>query len=248
MKHWSNGPGIGFSKRQRWITGVMAGLGALFVGFSVIFHAHIHSRISTIAINEKQPVNVLVAIRGNAKAPAFIGFMAIVKSNSQILTVIPLSGDVPAISASGTHEPLYEAITGESPKVMTKTISVATGVPIHHYFYLSTKDLLLVMNALYYHTDHHWPKIVTPTAMLASLGYPDGSANPVGQVKLLGQIVDALPQVNPITAGSLLGLSKSSSTNLTAYQIFALANYVRGDILKLGTTSQLPHSSRRSHG
>jgi hypothetical protein len=131
---------------------------------------------------------------------------------------------------------------------MTQTISTATGVPIHHYFYLTTKDLLMVMNALYYHTDHQWPKDLTPTSMLASLGYPDGVASPPAQVQLLGQMVDTLPEVNPIAAGSLLGMTKNSSTNLTAYQIFTLGNYIRGDALALGTVSQLQHASRRSHG
>ncbi len=212
-----------------------------------MLHSRIHSRISTIAINEKQPVNVLVGIRGTPDAPAFLGFVAVVRPNSQILTVIPVSGRTVVPAANGAPKPLYEAITGESPSLATKSVSTAMGVPITHYFYFTTKDLLMVMNALYYHTDHLWPQAATPASMLATLGYPDGAASPAGQVQLLGKIVDMLPEVTPIAAGGLLGMTKSSTTNLTAYQVFALANYIRGDALKLGSVSQL-RRPRRSHG
>ncbi|POB11466.1 hypothetical protein CO251_04800 [Sulfobacillus sp. hq2] len=240
-------PGIGFTTRQRWVSGLIAGLGAIFVGISVMLHARIHSRISTIAINEKQPVNVLVGIRGTSQAPAFIGFLAVVRPNSQVLTVIPVNGTTLVSTVNGTEQPLYEVIAGETPVAATKSVSQAMGVPITHYFYFTTKDLLMVMNALYYHTNHLWPQTETPTAMLATLGYPDGAANPAGQVQLLGKIVQMLPEVTPIAAGELLGMTKNSTTNLTAYQVFALANYIRGDALKLGSLRQL-RPIRRSHG
>ncbi|PSR29459.1 MAG: hypothetical protein C7B47_01720 [Sulfobacillus thermosulfidooxidans] len=241
-------PAIGFTPRQRWITGILAVLGAMFVALSVALHARIHSRISTIAINEKQPVKVLVGVRGTTTAPAFIGFLAVVKPNSQILTVVPLSGDTPILGPNGKMMPLYTAISGESPQVVTKMVSEATGIPIHHYFYFTTNDLLMVMNALYYHSDHHWPKLLTPSSMLATFGYPDGVSSPQGQVKLLSKMVDTLPEVNPLVAGELLAMTKNSSTNLTAYQVFSLANYIRGDALQLGSVKQLKHSVRRSHG
>lgn len=241
-------PAIGFTPRQRWFTSVLAILGALFVVVSVAMHARIHSRVSTIAINEKQPVKVLVGIRGTNTHPAFIGFLAVVKPNSQYLTVIPISGTTDVSGPNGKIAPLYTQMSQASPKAATRMVSQSIHVPINHYFYFSTNDLLLVMNALYYHSNGHWPKTLTPSAMLGTFGYPDGAANPADQVTLLSDIVNKLPEVNPIAAGELLGMAKTSRTNLSAYQVFSLANYIRGDALQLGTVKQLQHPARRTHG
>ncbi len=239
---------IGFTPRQRWFTSVLAILGAIFVVFSVALHARIHSRVSTIAINQKQPVKVLVGIRGTNANPAFIGFLAVVKPNSQFLTVVPISASAEIKGPNGKSVPLYTQVSQDSPATATKMISQSIHVPIHHYFYLTTKDLLLVMNALYYHANGHWPKTLTPSAMLGTFGYPDGAANPKAQVVLLSEIVNKLPEVNTLAAGELLGMAKTSKTNLTAYQVFSLANYIRGDALQLGTIKQLQHPARRTHG
>ena len=239
---------IGFTRRQRWITGILAILGAFFVALSVSLHTRIHSRISTIAINEKQPVKVLVGIRGTTATPAFIGFLAVVKPNSQVLTVVPVSGSMLVMGPNGSMVPLYTTMGNDSPAVLTKMVSQATKVPIHHYFYFTTHDLVMVMNALYYHSDHHWPKLLTPSSMLATFGYPDGDASPRGQVNLLSQMITTLPQVNPLVAGELLAMAKNSSTNLTAYQVFSLANYIRGDAIKLGSLKLVRQAARRSHG
>ncbi|HBQ95127.1 MAG: hypothetical protein M1294_07175 [Firmicutes bacterium] len=242
-------PHIGFTSRQRWITGVLAILGAFFVAFSVAMHARIHSRVSTIAINQKQPVKVLVGIRGTSTNPAFIGFLAVVKPNSQILTVVPISGTTEVRGPNGKIAPLYTETSQASPIALTQMVSQSIHVPIHHYFYFTTNDLLQVMNALYYHTNNHWPKGLTPSAMLGTFGYPDGAASPKGQVELLSEIVNKLPDVNPLVGGELLGMAKTSRTNLTAYQVFSLANYIRGDALRLGTIQQLQyHPARRTHG
>ncbi len=233
----------GFSTRQLWIMGVLAGVGALLIGLSLLFHTRIPTRVSPITLHEHQPSKVLVAIKGTAASPAFLGFLAVVEPRSQVLTVVPINGE-----SRIDGVPLYLVVSGEDAKQAAVSIASVTGVPVHSYFFLTPADLGMVLNALYYHTNH-WPSVKTPDAMLTTLGYPDGHSHGWATVKLLSQIVQGLPSVSPIAASRLLGVTKTSTTNLTSYQLFLLANYIRGDTLQLGYVRQFrAPATRRNHG
>ncbi|PSR31995.1 MAG: hypothetical protein C7B46_16270 [Sulfobacillus benefaciens] len=233
----------GFSIRYLWIMGIMAVVGALAITLSLLFHSRIPTRVSPIELREHQPSKVLVGVRGTSTDPAFFGFLAIVNPKSQVLTVVPISGK---LLVHGV--PLYLATAGKSAKEDASLISSATGVPFHSYFFLTASDLTMVLNALYYHTGH-WPATDTPTTMLNNLGYPYGPSHGWDTVNLLSRIVQALPSVSPIAASHLLGMTKTSVTNLTSYQLFLLANYIRGDNLQLGHMADFrSHSVRRDHG
>ncbi len=231
----------GFTRVHIWMMATLAFFGALVIGLSVVFHTRIPTRVSPIALNEHQPSKVLVAVQGSAGSPAFIGLLAVVDPHSDVLSVVPING---SIRIHGV--PLYVALTGTKPKTAVTMISEATGIPIHHYFFLTATDLNMVLNALYYHT-RHWPLAETPSVMASTLGYPYGKNHGWATIHLLSKIIARLPGVSPIAASHLLGVTQTSVTNLTSYQLFLLANYIRGDSLQLGYAQQYRTSSSRSH-
>jgi hypothetical protein len=223
--------------------GIMAMTGALVITLSLLFHSRIPTRVSPIELREHQPSKILVGVRGTMTEPAFFGFLAIVNPKSQVLSVVPVSGK---LLVNGV--PLYVATAGKTAKEDAALVSRATGVPFHSYFFLTASDLTLVLNALYYHTGH-WPTRDTPSTMLNNLGYPYGPSHGWNTVNLLSRIVQTLPSVSPIAASHLLGVTKTSVTNLTSYQLFLLANYIRGDNLQLGHMADFrSYPARRHHG
>lgn len=233
----------GFSIRYLWIMGIMAMTGALVITLSLLLHSRIPTRVSPIELREHQPSKILVGVRGTMTEPAFFGFLAIVNPKSQVLSVVPVSGK---LLVNGV--PLYVATAGKTAKEDAALVSRATGVPFHSYFFLTASDLTLVLNALYYHTGH-WPTRDTPSTMLNNLGYPYGPSHGWNTVNLLSRIVQTLPSVSPIAASHLLGVTKTSVTNLTSYQLFLLANYIRGDNLQLGHMADFrSYPARRHHG
>ncbi|MCY0881340.1 MAG: hypothetical protein OWS74_05030, partial [Firmicutes bacterium] len=95
-----------FLYRHKRFFGLTAVAGAALLGLSVIFHTHIATKVSPIALNEHQPMKVLVAIRGTAASPAFIGFLAVLQPHSEVLTVVPLSSSATVSNGHGGQEPL----------------------------------------------------------------------------------------------------------------------------------------------
>lgn len=219
-------------------------VGAVLIWISLLTHPQLRSHVDVL--NTRQPMNVLVAVQGSPLDPGFLGLVAVVKPNTRVLTVIPISGET-LVSVGPAKEPLYQAVSNVSPKKATQLISRASGVPINHYFFLTGQDLLLVINALYYHSPN-WPKSLTPLTMLKTLGYPSGHVVGSQELKLISQVVQRVPLINPIAASSLLAITKTSVTNLTFNQLFLLANYVRGDPLRQGSAKLYQHHHRRTHG
>ncbi len=218
-------------------------LGAFFVGYSLETRAPVASHVEVI--NTRKPMNVLVAVQGTPLYPGFLGFVAVVKPNSQILTVVPIPSEAP-VRYNHTRMQLYQAVSDATPVAAMHLITRATHVPIDHYFYLNSDDLDAILQVLYSHSPH-WPANRTPLTMLKTLGYPKGRTVPGQQMTLLRAIVNQLPTINPLYAGRLLAIPKTSVTNLTLNQLYVLGNYVRGDKLVQGSAKHYRHS-RRKHG
>ncbi len=217
--------------------------GALFVGYSLETRAPVASTVEVI--NIRKPMNVLVAVQGTPLYPGFLGFVAVVRPNSQILTVVPIPSEVP-VRFNHSRMRLYQAVSDATAVQAMHLITRATHVPIDHYFYLNSADLDAILQVLYSHSPH-WPANRTPLTMLKTLGYPKGRTVPSQQMRLLRTIVNQLPTINPLYAGALLGIPKTSVTNLTLNQLFVLGNYVRGDKLVQGSVTHYRHF-RRKHG
>ncbi|MCL5116033.1 MAG: hypothetical protein M1272_02665, partial [Firmicutes bacterium] len=128
-------------------------LGALFLWYSLDTHPELHSRVDVL--NTSQPMNVLVSVQGTALDPGFLGFIAVVQPHTRVLNVIPVSG-LREVTVNHASEPLYQAVSDSKPRTATRLVSEATGVPIDHYFYLTSSDLNLILQALYYHSPN-WP-------------------------------------------------------------------------------------------
>ncbi len=234
---------LGFRRAQLAVMLVIFVLGSVLIWVSINTHPAIRSHVDVL--NTRRTMNVLVAVQGTPLDPGFVGFVANVKPNTRVLQVVPISGNL-AVTVNHTSEPLYQAISDSSPSQALHLVSRASGVSLHYYFYLDTSDLLDLLDALYYHTPH-WPSHRTPLTMLQILGYPSGRIQPRREITLLSEMVNRLPLMSPIAAGSLLSISRTAVTNLSSYQLFLLANYVRGDELQRGTIHR-HHSARRSHG
>lgn len=233
----------GFRRAQLALLLVVFVLGAALIWYSLDTHPAIRSHIDVL--NTRHPMNVLVAVQGTPLDPGFVGFIAKVKPNTRVLRVVPVPANVPVL-VNHVHEPLYEAISDSPPSQAMTLVSRASGISIDHYFYLDSNDLFDLLDALYYHTPH-WPTKRTPLTMLQILGYPSGRIQPNREIALLSEMINRLPLMSPIAAGSLLSIPRTALTNLSSYQLFLLANYVRGDQLQRGTMDR--HiSARRSHG
>lgn len=220
-------------------------LGAGLMWYSLVTHPEVRSRVQVI--DTAQSMNVLVGAKGNPLDPGFLGFVAHVNPNSRVLQVTPISAMTPVV-VSGTKESLYQAVSDTSAKKATRLVSHAIGVPIDHYFYINGDDLMLVLDVLYNHVQN-WPKTLPPLTMLQTLGYPSGQFNPKQEMKLVGLMVNRLPSLNPIAASSLLGITRTSATNLSSYELYLLAEYVRGDTLhRVPISHYTHHHPRRTHG
>lgn len=218
-------------------------IGAGFIWYSLQTHPAVRSHIDVL--NTRQPMNVLVGVQGTPLDPGFLGLIAVVKPNSRVLTVVPISG-LTTVRIGSLQEPLYQAVSDVSAAKATQLVAGVAHIPINHYFYLTSNDLMLILNALYQHSPN-WPSRLTPLTMLETLGYPSGRIETGKEMRLLRTMITQLPLINPIQASSLLAIPKTAVTNLTSYQLFLLANYVRGDQLHLGSVHH--HTlRRRSHG
>lgn len=223
---------------------MLALAGAIAIAISLASHANVTSRVDVF--NQRRPMTVLVAIQGTPLQPAFISFLAVVEPQSRVLTVIPVSGETP-VTVGGTREPLYLAASAVPAKETASVVSRALGIPVPRYFVITSADLQLVLHALYYHATG-WPAQETPLTMLNILGYPNGRTAPSAEIRLLTEMTTRLPLVNPLAASSLLVIPKNSATNLTSYQLFLLANYIRGDSLQTGHLTRHPAHHGRVHG
>lgn len=235
---------IGFRPGHLWLMMGLALIGAVAIIVSLASHANIPNRVDVF--NQRRPMKVLVGIKGDAQTPAFVGFIAVVGPQSRVLTVVPVSGQTP-VHVAGQSLPLYQAVSTTSAERAAALVSQAVGEPVSHYFFITGSDLQLLLNALYLHS-RGWPRSETPLTMLNILGYPSGRTAPAEEIRLLTEIVDRLPTVSPMAASALLSIPKTSVTNLTSYQLFLLANYVRGDTLAAGHLSRPAHTQGRGHG
>ncbi|NMP22315.1 hypothetical protein [Sulfobacillus harzensis] len=235
---------IGFRRSHILALLIIFLLGAGLMWYSLVTHPKIRSRVQVL--DTQKPMNVLVGVKGTALDPGFLGFVAHVSPNSRVLGVTPLAS-LTEVTVNNRREPLYQAVSDTSAKKAIKLVSRADGVPIDHYFFINGSDLQLVLDTLYYRSPN-WPKTLPPLTMLQTLGYPSGQLEPRQEMKLVGLMVNRLPSLNPIAASSLLGLTRTSHTDFSFYELYLLADYIRGDTLKEVPITHYTHHTRRAHG
>lgn len=214
--------------------GAIAIVGALLLGISIARPNHVPQAISN-------PHAVLVAITGENGQPGFAGFLAIINPNSRNLSVVPIPG---TLMAGPGHTPLWVTANGTSPRQVTAAISRQIHQPITGYFVLDYQATEAVLNELDKGSPD-WPKKLTPANTLALLGWPDGTPSQHGQFQALQAIITFLPEL-PSNQTNLFHLVlQGSKTNLSIYQMFMLATYIRGDNLVLVPLSRLSRAGRR---
>ncbi|MBX5468075.1 MAG: hypothetical protein K6U14_11380 [Firmicutes bacterium] len=243
------GSAVGFARPTLWAMSLLASMGALAVAVSLLFHSRIHTRYLEETINQRQPHAVLVAAVGTQEAPGFVGFWLRIPDDGNRLDLTPLAGTpwVTITPPGGVPEqvPLWQAVSLLPPPAAARLIARTYGLTGGYYFITSTVDLLDILDALAHHTGQG-SALGSVTAMLQTLGYPDGTVHPARELALLEAMIRALPRLNPLVASSLLAVTKTSYTNLSGYQMFQLANVVRGDAFRLAA---LPHPGQAAdHG
>lgn len=235
---------MGFRRSHIVILLMVFLLGALTLWYSLATHPQVQSHFDVL--NTQQPMNVLVGVQGTPLNPGFLGFIAVVHPKSNVLTVIPISGLIP-VTVNHRQESLYQAISDTTPARAARLASQASGIPIDHYFYLNSYDLTLLLDTLYNHSPN-WPNQLSPLTMLQTLGYPYGRTVPKQEMKLVSMMVNRLASINPLAASSLLAIPRTAKTNLPYYELYLLADYVRGDKLQPVSPRQYAHHLRRVHG
>ncbi len=216
---------------------------ALFIWYSVNTHPAITATVDPL--NNGRPMNVLVAVKGTPLDPGFVGFVAEIRPNTQVLRFIPIPGRL-SVSTHQTRQPLFLATSDAKPLKAVALVSRAAHMPINSYFLISDTSLIKVLDALYYHSPH-WPTHQTPLTMLQTMGYPGNRIHPHREMELVQEMIERFPLISPLAAGPLLSIPETSVTNLRYYQLFLLATYLRGNQLREGTL-HLHTPRRESHG
>lgn len=242
---------IGFPQPLKLLILTALSMGGLLIIISLVFHSRIPTRYLQETINQKQPRQVLLTAAGSPENPGFIGFLIIIQPDSNVLTIVPIPGSLTTRDAKASNVPvsglpLWEAVSQTPPKTAVHLIEKSAHINVTHYFFLTANDLQSILNALYTHAQG-WPQTETVPMMLNTLGFPKGDVVPAKELKLLREIMRGLPKMNPLVASSLIAITKTAKTNLSGYQMFQLANYIRGDSFKIGQLTSF-QVGRNHHG
>ncbi|MCL8207028.1 MAG: hypothetical protein K6V97_03000 [Actinomycetia bacterium] len=175
------------------------------------------------------PRVVLVAMSGTPEQPGFAGFLAILNPASRVVKVVPVPGTLPVVAPS---DPLWS----EAPRLTPRQIAAVVGrdlhIPVSGYFIVDAPEAQAVLSALAASAPG-WPAHLTSDQLLRALGWPYGIPGAQGQLDALQAIITGLPELPPSQDPLLNVALKASHTNLSLYQMFMLATYIRGDTLEL---------------
>lgn len=178
------------------------------------------------------PRVVLVAMSGTPDQPGFAGFLAILNPSSRVVKVVPVPGTLPVVTAK---DPLWSEAPRLAPKQIASVVGRDLHIPVSGYFIVDAPEAQAVLAALTASAPG-WPPELTSDQLLRSLGWPYGVPGAQGQLKALEAIITGLPELPPSQNPVLNVALKASHTNLSLYQMFMLATYIRGDTLQLETT------------
>ena len=205
-----------------WLLGV-AVLGALALGVSV------SGPNPAIATGSDIPGLVLVAVVGLPGQPGFAGFIAHIDPNGRNLGVIPVPG---SLAAESPGDPLWADAGQLSGSALTAAVRRDTGLRVSGYYLINIGATQAVLEALD-QGSQDWPKALAPDLALKELGWPYGQPSRRHELAVLSDIVTYLPELAPNQTTLLTNVMKGSTTNLSAYQLFMLATYIRGENLRL---------------
>jgi hypothetical protein len=174
------------------------------------------------------PRTVLVAVQGNAAEPGFAGFLAHISPNSRIVTVTPVSGTLPGPAPT---DPLWSQAASMTAAQLAGTVAHDSGRVVSGYFVIQVATLQQMLTAL---SDYvpDWPKRLTPAATLRVIGWGQ-KASPHRALYAMEAIIQGLPALEDSQNALQKSVLSASATNLSAYQMFMLATYIRGGTLRM---------------
>jgi hypothetical protein len=204
-----------------WLLALAVG-GAVWLGLSLARGPH---NLAGLGV---EPRTVLVAVQGTAADPGFAGFLAFINPNSRLLTVSPVSAAWP-LSAPG--DPLATDAAYVPASALARAVARDAHLHLSGYFIIRVDALSQVLAALA-HNVPDWPRGLTPTRTLQTLGW-NGSARPDRALATFKAIIAGLPQLENSQNAVQRSVLTQSRTNLSLYQMFMLATYIRGDALRM---------------
>lgn len=172
---------------------------------------------------------VLVAVVGETGQPGFAGFVAHIDPNGRDLGVIPVSGLLPA---QRPGDPLWTDAGLLSGPALLRAVRRDTHLNVQGYFLVNIGATEAVLQALNQDSPG-WPKALAPDLVLKDLGWPYGQAARRHELLVLSDIVTYLPELASNQTPLLQTVLQGSETNLSTYEMFELATYIRGDTLQL---------------
>lgn len=210
-----------------WVAGIVL-VGAGILVLSVVRPNRVNVGLAT------NPRVVLVAVVGTPTNPGFSGFLAVLDPNSRNLTVAPVPG---TLRGQKSTDPLWTVAASLPPSRLAHIIARDTHFRLSGYFVLDLSATNAVFQALASDTPG-WPKRLTPDTTLTRLGWPSGKSNVSGELSTLQDIITYLPELPANQTALFHAVLKGSKTNLSLYQMFMLATYIRGDNLRLMPLTQ----------
>jgi hypothetical protein len=212
-------PGTIGARLVGWLTALLVG-GAAWLGFSM---AHGAPGLQGIGA---EPRSVLVAVQGTPSDPGFTGFLAFINPDSRVLTIKPVNASWP-YRAPG--DPLATDAAHVPAAALAAAVARDAHVKLSGYFVIRVDALQEVLRVLARQAPS-WPPTLTPEKTLAAIGWR-GTANPRRALSAFKAIIAGLPELDTSQTTVERSVLAASRTNLSVYQVFMLATYIRGDAL-----------------
>lgn len=227
-----------FGRRLLVWLGVAALVGAVF-----LIRSGAIPKPQTVAVTTKPQV-MLFAILGSEQSttgPGLIAFLSVITPNARDLIVLPISGNTR--TASG--ESLTQFAQQATPPEIAGEIARLAHAHINGYLMFDS-DFAEQVLTLLWDNAQSWPVSLTPTQALEQLGWPRSRPNR-NQLGILQDIIGSVPELS-MGSQSLLAAKvlETSQTDLSAYQMFLLATFVRGERLVIQPLRKLPSALRES--
>lgn len=184
------------------------------------------------------PHVILIAARGgpnSATGEGITAFLWVITPGARSVGIVPVPGNLRmpkggTLASVGSTAPAREIFTRVESWSHTK---------LYGYLVVDADTVQQALLDLWQNAPT-WPSALPPSIALQDLGWPDSTSNPTVQLQLLQEIIQDIPELGDSQTALAGEMLQGARTNLSAYQMFILATYLRDQHLVLLPRKKLP--------